>query len=121
MDWFSTIVSAIIGILGALSGCIIYYRPKLKEAQALAKKTEVEADSARMEYLVDRIDRIERLYGEQGKILDETREKMMKMGAELVAKDEKINKLEAENKTLTSKVEALEKQVKAYKTITKSK
>lgn len=93
------------------------YEAKAQQAKVEAEKAETEAKDARHDYLVKRIESMEKMYNQQGEILDGLREKVLQLGEEKLASEQRIKQLEAENKTLTAKVERLEAEVEAYKTI----
>ena len=115
MVWTDIILPAVGGSLTTLVGSIAYFRPQLKQAQAGALKAETEASDARFDFMVKRIDALERLYGEQGEMLDKFRTKQLSLESELQDKNRRIVQLEAENKALTQKVEQLEIEVQSYK------
>ena len=98
----------------------IFFRATKKEYEAKASQAETEAKETRHDYLVKRIETMEKMYNQQGEILDGLREKVLQLGEEKLASEQRIKQLEAENKTLTAKVERLETEVEAYKTISKS-
>lgn len=128
MDWMN-IISLIAsgGVLGSLGG-IFYFRPKLKEAKAGADKAHTEAARERNEYLLGRIESMERLYKQQGDMLDEVRQQVLElkdkaMDREAVISDlkeenraltDKVEKLKAENAELSGKISRLEAEVAAY-------
>lgn len=120
MDWLEFILSAFGGSILAGLGSIMYFRPRLKKAKAESSKAETEAADLKHDYLEERIESMEKLYSKQGEVLDEVRTKMLELGKELQAKDERINQLESENRSLVRKVDKLEKEVEAYKTISKA-
>ena len=117
MEWLEIVLGALGGSLTAFIGSILYFRPKLKEAKANANKADTEAADARLNSLLGRIESAEKLYKQQGEMLDSVREKVLQLGQELQEKNQRIVLLESENKTLTTKVNQLEKEVAAYKTI----
>lgn len=130
MDW-GNIVSLLVsgGVLGSL-GSIFYFRPKLKEAKAEASKAETSAKKERNEYLQGRIESMERLYKQQGDLLDEVRKQVLSLQEEALnreqvitdLKDENrkladnVETLKEENRSLSDKVANLENEIKAYKT-----
>ena len=118
MEWILGIVSTLLVGLNIFQ--FIFWRSTKKEYEAKAQQAETEANDARHDFLVKRIESMERMYNQQGEILDGLREKVLQLGEEKLASEQRIKQLEAENKTLTAKVERLESEVEAYKTITKS-
>ena len=119
MEWLDSLVGAIGGGLLSILGSIVYFRPKLKEAKAAAKKAETEASVAEYSHLLERIKTMEEMYEAQGRIIDELRQKVLDLGQEKMERDEKIIKLEKDNKNLKQRVGELEKEVDAYKVIAK--
>ncbi len=117
MDWLELILTAIGGSITGLAGSVFYFRPRLKEAKAGASKSETEAKDAKHDYLEKRIESMEKMYNAQGEVLDTLRQQVLKLGEEKFANEQRIIQLEAENKTLNEKVERLEKEVDAYRTI----
>lgn len=95
----------------------LFYRSTKKEYEAKASQAETEAKETRHDYLVKRIETMEKMYNQQGEILDGLREKVLQLGEEKLASEQRIKQLEAENRTLSDKVEKLEREVQAYKTI----
>lgn len=88
----------------------MYYKPKRKEADANANKVHYD-------YIEERLSSMEKLYREQGEVLDGVRRKMLEMGEQLMAKDQRIIQLEAENQRLAAKVEKMEQELEAYKVL----
>lgn len=129
MDW-GNIISLLLsgGVLGGLGG-MFYFRPKLKEAKAGASKAETEAKKERNEYLLGRIESMERLYKQQGDMLDEVRKQVLSLKEEALNREQvitdlkednrklahNVDTLKSENKSLSEKVAKLENEVKAYK------
>lgn len=115
MEWVQIIVSALGGGLMTVLGSILYFRPKLKEAQASAKIAETEAEKKNHDYLLERIESMERLFNEQGLALDKLRMSMITLSEEKQRSDERVFQLEAENRTLKHKVECLEHEISTYR------
>lgn len=118
MQWLDYVLTAIGGSLTALIGSIFYFRPKLKAAKADASMKEVESQNYQYQSLLDRINSMEKLYGDQSQIIEELRKEIIKLSAEKFSNEKRIIQLESENKALTGKVNQLEREVNAYKTIT---
>lgn len=97
------------------------YEAKAQQAKVEAEKAETEAKDARHDYLVKRIESMEEMYNKQGLILDGLREKVLQLGEEKMQNEHRIKQLETENKELAAKVERLEAEVEAYKTISHGK
>lgn len=115
MEWVEVIVSAVGGGLMTVVGSVLYFRPKLKEAQASAKIAETEAEKKNHDYLLERIESMERLFNEQGLALDTLRQSMLTLAKEKQASDERVFVLEAENRKLKHKVEILEREINEYR------
>lgn len=116
MGWWETLLSAICGggVITMLYD-LFSVRPRLKAARADARKAETEAADASVKYLVDRIESVERLYKEQGELLDGFRKRQLEIEKELSEKNSKIASLEGENRALKAKVDKLEKESAEYK------
>jgi len=119
MEWLDSLVGALGGGLLSILGSIVYFRPKLKEAKAAAKKAETEASSMEYAHLLERIKNAEELYQKQGETIDDLRKKVLELGKEKMERDEKIQSLEIQNKKLTNRVNELSKEIEAYKVIAK--
>ena len=115
MNWLDTLISALGGSIIAAVGSIAYFRPRLAQARAESAKAETEAESQRADYLEQRILSMEKLYAQQGKMLDEMREKVLLLGQDLQKKAERINQLEQENKALTEKLDRMEGELAQYR------
>ncbi len=115
INWMEIIGCVFGGSLIAGIGSILYFRPRLSEAKSTASKAETEADKARYDYLVERIESTEKLFALQGEELNDVREKLIAMGKELTLKERKIAQLEVENKALSDKVAILEKRLNERK------
>lgn len=115
MEWLQLLLTAIGGSVTGLIGSIVYFRPKLKEVKADASKAETEASDAKVKYLIERVESVEKLYAQQGLVLDEVRQKVLTLTREVQERDQRIVQLETENKALKTQVDRLEKEVEAYK------
>lgn len=115
MEWIFGIVSALLAGLNIFQ--FIFWRSTKKEYEAKASQAQTEAKAAEQDYLINRVEQMERLYKQQGDLLDNLREKVLALTQEKINNETRIKQLEAENKTLGSKVERLEKELQAYKTI----
>lgn len=119
MDWLELLTGLAGGGITGMVGSIFYFRPKLKEAKASASKSETEAKEAKHDYLEKRIESMEKMYNEQGAVLDSLRQSVLKLSEEKFVNEQRIVQLESENKALTEKVGRLEKEIEAYKVLTK--
>ena len=107
MDWINILLSAIGGSVASFIGSIMYFRPKLREARAEAKIKEVEAQKEHYDFLTQKIADMEKRCAEQDRIIDELREKILKISEEKFKNDERILKLEGENRQLEQKLKQL--------------
>jgi len=80
-----------------------------------------EAGAAQQSALERRLAAVEKLYEEQGKVVDSMRVDYLKISQEKFDTDKKMVKLELENRALREKVDRLEKEVNAYKTIVENR
>lgn len=119
MDWLELLTGLAGGGITGTLGSIFYFRPKLKEAKASASKSETEAKEAKHDYLEKRIESMEKMYNEQGAVLDSLRQSVLKLSEEKFVNEQRIVQLESENKALMEKVGRLEKEIEAYKVLTK--
>ena len=85
--------------------------------QAEAEKEEAEASEAKQTALERRLAAVEKLYEEQGKVIDDLRKQVLQLSKEKFDSATRIVQLEGENKTLKEKVDRLDQEVQAYKTI----
>ena len=86
-------------------GSIVYFRPKLKQAKADAVKAETEANAATFEHLMERINKMDLLYEQQSKMIDDVRGQILTLGAEKLERDKEIQALRAEVDRLTKELE----------------
>ena len=116
-----TLIKIVGGGLITAIGSIFYFQPKLREARAGAAMKQTEADESRYESLVKRINSMQKLYEEQGELIDKLRADMLAMTEEKISNGRRIKTLEEENRSLTEKVSRLEEEIAAYKTIVEKK
>lgn len=109
IDW-TNIITCLVGAIIGTGGSVLYYRPKRKEMDANANKVHYD-------YVEERLSSMEKLYKEQGEVLDSLRRKMLEMGEQMLAKDQRIVYLEVENKQLAAKIEKMENELEAYKVL----
>lgn len=121
MEWFEAIIGALGGGILTFVSTMAYFRPKLKEAHAEASKAETEAEVAEYSALLERINKMEEMYRQQGDTIDELRQQLLKMSQAKFESDKKVLELERENERLTERVNELAKEVEAYKVIANKK
>jgi len=118
MEWINILLG---GLATLFAGINIYqlfaFRAYKKKYQMEAEKDEAIAAAEKQSALEQRLESIEKLYVEQGKIIDDLRQRVLTLGQEKMERDEKIIRLEQDNATLTRRVDELTKEVEAYKTI----
>ena len=105
MEWLDSLIGAIGGGLLSVVGSIVYFRPKLKQAKADAVKAETEANAATFEHLMERINKMDLLYEQQSKMIDDLRGQILTLGAEKLERDKEIQALRAEVDRLTKELE----------------
>lgn len=118
MEWLNILLGALVAIFAGLNIFqLVSFRAYKNMHQAQAEKGEAEASAAKQSALESRLASIERLYGEQGKVIDDLRERVLNQSKEKFDLQTRIVQLEGENRALTEKVAILDKTVQAYKTI----
>lgn len=120
----STVNIILTAFLAIFAGVNIFqflsFRAYKKKYESIAEKDTAEAEESKQAALERRLSSMEKLYEEQGTVIDGLRKDILKLSSEKYANDRRIIQLEAENKTLKEKVEQLESDVNAYKTIVRS-
>lgn len=117
-------LNIILGVLASLFAGLnivqlIFLRQTKKKYMAEVEKAAIETADTKHDYMEKRIESLEKLYHQQGLLLDKFRQRQLELESELQEKNTRIVKLEGENKLLLEKVNALDEEVKAYKTITR--
>lgn len=115
-------ISILLGAFVALfAGLNIYqliaFRAYKKMYKAKAEKEEAEASESKQSAMERRLAAVEHLYEEQGKVIDDLRKQVLQLSKEKFDSQTRIVQLEGENKTLREKVDRLDEEVQAYKTI----
>lgn len=119
MDWIALIGAVFGGSVLSAVGSILYFKPKLREAQAKAKTAETEAADKEHASLAARVESLTKLYTQQGESLDALRKQLLEMAEQKQQSDLRVIQVETENKQLRERVSSLEQEVTAYKTIVK--
>lgn len=121
MDWLTLVISNAVTLVSSLGGTILYFRPKLKEANANAVKAQTESQNYVYDSLLQRINSMEKMYNEQyesqNKVISELRQEVLKLTKEKFESDERIVLLEGENSSLRTRVDGLEKELMSYKSL----
>ena len=117
MDW-----NILWGILAALFGGlnifqVFTFRAYKKKYVAVAEKEKAEAEEQKQSAIERRLAAMEKLYEEQGAEIDKLREQVLNLSKEKFENEKRIIQLEGENKSLKEKVDWLEKDLNAYKTL----
>ena len=122
MEWFQAIVGALSGGLLTALGGIFYLKSRMKKEGAEADIAQLEASKAEYRHLLDRIEKAEEMYAQQGTIINDLREQILKISAEKFESDQKVQvltaeskRLKAENESLRMRVDELAAEVDAYK------
>ena len=121
MDW-----STLLGILAALFGGLnvfqfIFFRATKKKYEAEGDMAHAEAGAAQQSALERRLAAVEKLYEEQGKVVDSMRVDYLKISQEKFQTDKKMVQLELENRALREKVDRMEKELNAYKIVVENR
>ena len=119
MEWLDSVVGAVGGGLLSVLGSVAYFRPKLREAKADASKAEAEANAATFEHLMERINKMDKLYEEQSKVIDDLRSQILTLGQEKLERDKEIQQLRSENEENKMRIESLTRELDAYKILVK--
>ena len=121
MEWLQIIITAIVTIVTTLGGSILFFRPKLKEAKANAQKAQTDAQDYAYNSLLGRINQMEKMYNEQyaaqNTTISELRTEVLKLTEEKFETAKEMAAIKGENNALRARVEQLEKEVQAYRTI----
>ena len=108
MEWLTLIISNLVTLVTSLGGTILYFRPKLKEANANALKAQTDAQDYAYNSLLTRINQMEKMYDEQFQIISKLRSEVLRLTEEKVNDGKVIIQLRA-------RVDTLEEEIKAYK------
>lgn len=121
MEWISTVLGIVAVLFGGLNIFqFLFFRSTKKEYEAQAAQAEIKAKDARFESLQRQIDNMESLYRSQGEELKSVREELLDITRKKMESDKRVAQLEVENNSLKEKVARLEKEVEAYKLISRN-
>ena len=122
MEWFQAIVGALSGGLLTALGGIFYLKSRMQKEGAEADMAKTEASKLEYAHLLERITNAEKMYAQQGEIISELRQQILKLSAEKFDSDQKVQvltaeskRLKAENENLRMRVDELAAEVDAYK------
>ena len=118
----SQLVTTLLGIAAALfAGLNIFqlfsFRAYKSKFKAEAEKDKAEAEEQKQSAIERRLEAMEKLYDDQGAEIDKLRKAVIDLSKEKFENEKRIIQLEGENRSLKEKVEWLEKDVQAYKTL----
>ena len=118
----SQLLTTLLGIAAALfAGLNIFqlfsFRSYKNKYKAVAEKEKAEAEEQKQSAIERRLEAMEKLYDEQGAEIDKLRKAVIDLSKEKFENEKRIIQLEGENKSLKEKVDWLEKDVQAYKTL----
>lgn len=115
MDWLTLVLTNLVTLVVGTGGTILYFRPKLKEANASADMKQTEAENFMYDSLINRINTMEKMYNEQlssqNKVISELRSEILVLGKEKFNNEKRIGQLEQENAMLKDRVNELEKEI----------
>ena len=119
MTWLEPVLTAVVSIMTGVGGSFLYFRPKLKEANANALKVHTEAQDYAYNVLVERMNAMEKMYNEQFKVQNNTvaelRSEILRLTKAKFESERRIVQLEDENGALKSRIDSLEKEVQEYR------
>lgn len=125
MEWLEPVLTAAVSLVTGVGGSVLYFRPKLKEANANAQKAQTDAQDYAYNSLLGRINQMEKMYNEQYAAQNNTiaalRSEVLKLTEEKYETAKEMAAIKGENNALRSRVDQLEKEVQAYKTIAGNK
>lgn len=120
MEWVNNLLGGLAALLAGLNIFQLFAFKSFKEKYvAEAEKAEAEATADKQFALERRLESIEKLYTEQGKVIDDLRSRVLTLGQEKMERDEKIIQQEQTIKVLTQRVDELSKEVEAYRILNK--
>ena len=118
MEWLTTLLGAAVALFAGLNIFQLFsFRAFRKKYNAVAEKERAEAEEQKQSAIERRLEAMEKLYGEQGSEIDKLRTDVLNLSKEKFENEKRIIQLEGENRSLKEKVEWLEKDVQAYKTL----
>ena len=118
MEWLNITLGAFVALFAGLNIFQIFnLRAYKKKYLAIAEKEKAEAEESKQSALERRLDSLEKMYTDQGEELDSLRKEVLELSRQKFDSEKRIVQLEGENKTLKEKLEWLDKDVQAYKTL----
>ena len=117
MDW-NILLGFLAGLFGTLNIFQVFtFRAYKKKFVAVAEKEKAEAEEQKQSAIERRLAAMENLYAEQGEEIDKLRKAVIDLSKEKFENEKRIIQLEGENRSLKEKVDWLEKDLNAYKTL----
>lgn len=121
-EWVNVLLGGLVALFAGLNIFQLFAFKSFKEKYvAEAEKAEAEATADKQFALERRLESIEKLYTEQGKVIDDLRSRVLTLGREKMERDEKIIQQEQTIKSLTTQVNDLTKEVEALRFLSKKK
>ena len=118
MEWVNIIVGALAALFAGLNIFqFVAFKSYKKKYAAEAEKDQAEAEELKQSAIERRLEAMERLYATQGEEIDKLRMAVINLSKEKFENEKRIIQLEGENKSLKEKVDWLEKDIQAYKTL----
>ena len=120
MEWVNILLGGLATLFAGLNIFQLFaFKSVKKKYVAEAEKAVAEATADKQFAMERRLESIEKLYNEQGKVIDDLREKVLTLVKEKMERDETIVQQEHTIMVLTKRVDDLTKEVEAYRVITK--
>jgi len=118
MEWVNIILGALAALFAGLNIFQLFaFRAYKKKFVAVAEAEKAEAEEQKQSAIERRLAAMEKLYQEQGEEIDKLRKAVIDLSKEKFENEKRIIQLEGENKSLKEKVDWLEKDLNAYKTL----
>ena len=118
MEWVNILLGSLVAAFAGLNIFqFLSFRAYKNKYTAEAEKDQAEAEELKQSAIERRLEAMERLYATQGEEIDKLRLSIINLSKEKFENEKRIIQLEGENKNLKEKVDWLEKDVQAYKTL----
>lgn len=118
MEIAEILLGALVALFAGLNVFQLFsFKAYKNKYHAKAEQEEAEAYASKQSAYEARLKSVEELYAAQGMMLDTLRKEMLKLSNDKFESDKRMVQLEVENRDLRNKVDRLENEVAAYKTI----
>ena len=118
MEWVNIVLGSLVAAFAGLNIFqFLSFKSYKKKYQAEAEKDQAEAEELKQSAIERRLEAMERLYATQGEEIDKLRLAVINLSKEKFENEKRIIQLEGENRSLKEKVDWLEKDIQAYKTL----